>query len=476
MLFVLHAVWLRSAQGGGPGRVALWTEDSAAAAPARRPGRAPRVQVHPFAAKHEQLLDVLPRLAGAELTTATLSLPGRGALPVDSPELVRDDLVGSSAALTYRKWTVPIAVLDVDRAVVTLPGVTTDAVVVSASVTHIVDLARFAADLVERGRVLPGVEVDPPRAIWRPVLTGPDAAWAQSLAHCMPPALTAAEPARGLEVWADALDSLVDASARAALGTSKLHAGRAGDATTRAWLAALTASERTFAAGPREAQALAHALDEWQQDALAGPVRACFRLVEPTGDDEVWTVRFALQATDESALIVDAEAVWRARGTLPALARRLDSPQETMLAELGKAGRVYPELDAALHVARPSELTLNTTGAHRFLSVAAPALVTADFGVQLPGWWTKPSTRLGVRLTVHTPAQPGRVAGAASQVGTDSIAEFRHDLALGGEILSAAELAELSDLATPMVRLRGQWIELDVRRLAAGLKLHPQSG
>jgi hypothetical protein len=37
-------------------------------------------------------------------------------------------------------------------------------------------------------------------------------------------------------------------------------------------------------------------------------------------------------------------------------------------------------------------------------------------------------------------------------------------------------LAELAELKAPMVRLRGQWIELDPRRLAAGLKLAGQTG
>ena len=60
-----------------------------------------------------------------------------------------------------------------------------------------------------------------------------------------------------------------------------------------------------------------------------------------------------------------------------------------MLAELGKASRLYPELDGALRTARPTALALDTAGAHRFLSTAAPALATAGFGVQLPGWWSR---------------------------------------------------------------------------------------
>ena len=92
---------------------------------------------------------------------------------------------------------------------------------------------------------------------------------------------------------------------------------------------------------------------------MAGPVRACFRLVEPV-DDEEWQVRFGPQAADEPSLVVEAEAVWRSRGKLPALARHVEAPQETFLAELGKAARLYPELDRALRTARPSHLALDT--------------------------------------------------------------------------------------------------------------------
>ena len=278
-----------------------------------------------------------------------------------------------------------------------------------------------------------------------------------------------------MTVWADALDALVDAAAHAALGPLRLSLGRAGTPATRAWLAALTGTERTFAAPPAQVAALTSALGRWEADAVAGPVRACFRLVEPDEDDD-WYVQFGLQAADEPSLVVEADAVWRSRGKLRALARHVDAPHETFLTELGKAGRLYPELDGALRTARPKGLPLDTAGAHHFLSTAAPTLATAGFGVQLPGWWTKPSSRLGLRLTASTPPQPGRVAANASAFGFESLAGFRYDLAVGGEVLTKTELAELAALKAPMVRLRGQWIELDGRRLAAGLKLVGRTG
>ena len=47
---------------------------------------------------------------------------------------------------------------------------------------------------------------------------------------------------------------------------------------------------------------------------------------------------------------------------------------------------------------------------------------------------------------------------------------FRYDLALGDEVLTAAELAELAARKVPLVRVRGQWVELDDRHLKTALK------
>ncbi len=448
-MFVVHACWLPGRMHGGtaePGRVGIWGEDSSAPAELpRKPGRRPRVPAHPFAAAHEDLVAILPSaVLKATASTLTLTVPTRGGGPIASPELVRDQLDAATGEVSSGQWQVPALEFDADLALAVLDPNTEDAVW-GTSITHLSELSRFAADLVARGRLLPGVVVDGPRAVWRPVLTAADAAWARTLAVSAPPPLFAAAPDTGLDLWAEALDCMVDAAARAALGGSRLTLGRAGDPVTRAWLSALTGIERVFAADPPAVAMLSEALAQWQRDAVAGPVRACFRLVEPADGDEEWQVRFGLQAADEPSLVVDAEAVWRSRGKLPALARQIVAPQETFLAELGKAARLYPELDRALRTARPSNLALDTEGAHGFLSTAAPTLGVAGFGVQLPGWWTKPSSRLGLRLTASTPGQPGRVDGGNAPLGFGAVAEFRYHIAVGDQGLTADELAELAE-------------------------------
>ncbi|WP_344404123.1 DEAD/DEAH box helicase, partial [Dactylosporangium fulvum] len=217
-------------------------------------------------------------------------------------------------------------------------------------------------------------------------------------------------------------------------------------------------------------------------DAVGGAVRACFTLVEPpeptepgeetaTGDRQ-WRLEFALQAADEPSLVVGAERVWRSRGALKALQRHIPAPQETLLAELGRASRLYPALEDALRAARPSAPTLDAAGAHQLLSESAPLLAAAGFGVLLPGWWRRPSARLGVRVTASTSSTsaPGTVA-AASGIGLDAVVDYRWELAIGDEPLTEDELRRLTDLKAPLVNLRGQWVELDPRRLAAGLEI-----
>jgi antitoxin StbD len=91
-VFVLHGAWLPNDEP----RLALWAEDSSAPAPPRRPGRAPRVRPHPCAAPHGVLLDLVSAPAVATMGTTTLTLPARGARPLDSPQLVREEIPAAS--------------------------------------------------------------------------------------------------------------------------------------------------------------------------------------------------------------------------------------------------------------------------------------------------------------------------------------------------------------------------------------------
>ncbi|MFG1938450.1 SNF2-related protein [Micromonospora tulbaghiae] len=353
-----------------------------------------------------------------------------------------------------------------------------------------------------RLRVVGAEDVATGWAFWRPLLTGTDASWARDLAAALPPAARAAREWRdsggasgpaddawtgragdigAAELVAEALDGLVDAAARVALAGTRLHRGMRPVGAVPRWLAALTGPERAFPAEPAALATLREELDAWQRDAAGGAVRATFRLVEPAVDpvaelveDAVWRVEFGLHPADEPGLVVDAAHIWQRPA--PALAARGVEPQETLLAELGRASRLWPEVDAALRTAAPEGMELDAEGAHRFLREGAPVLHAAGFGVLLPSWWRRSSSRLGARLRARSRTAPGAVATTAGKLGLDALVDYRWELALGDQPLTAEELASLADLKSPLVRLRGRWVELDPQRLEAGLKLLRSSG
>ncbi|WP_444948440.1 SNF2-related protein [Micromonospora ureilytica] len=530
-MLVIHGLWLPG--DNSTGGLAVWAEDSAAPIPAPRSGRPARERPHPFAAGHTELAAVLAEAAEpTRPDTALLTLPTLAGAPTDSPELIRTTVAPPARGrLTLAGWRVPILVYAPDDAPSLLHALDDIPAVPGATLRHLAELADFAADLVTRGRVLPGVRTttgDQPldagvtgpsgaaaQAVWRPLLTGTDAAWARSLALALPPAARAAvlPPATELTaaaLVADALDALTDAAARAALATTTLARGLRPGGPAPAWLAALAGPQRDFTIDPAGLATLSSELEAWQRDAAGGPVRASFRLVEPAPDEVTepilatrpvpadsasvsvpadsapvsvesigggrWRLEFGLQAADEPGLHVDAGDIWRAPQTLGGLAGRTTSPQETLLAELGRASRLWPDLDAALRTAAPEAMELDVEGAHRFLSAGAPVLHAAGFGVLLPSWWQRPSARLGARLRARSRTAPGTVGGTDAGVGLDALVDYRWEIALGDQPLSAEELAALAETKTPLVRLRGRWVELDPGRLAAGLRLLRSAG
>ncbi len=110
---------------------------------------------------------------------------------------------------------------------------------------------------------------------------------------------------------------------------------------------------------------------------------------------------------------------------------------------------------------------LDTPGAFRFLTETGPLLSGAGFGVLLPDWVRR--ARLGLKLTTRS-RTPSGGSPAGARFGLGDLVDFRYDVAVGDQALDPAELAELARRKVPLVRLRGQWVELDEAHLRAALK------
>ncbi|TVZ03923.1 ATP-dependent helicase [Trebonia kvetii] len=401
----------------------------------------------------------------------------------------------------------------------------------AGSVGYLAAVASFAADLAVRGRMLPAlaVEDDGHAARWRPVLSAPDARHARELAAAMPPACRAVDgTADGTApgpLFAELLDALTDASVRALLPGPLLPARRGRrpariDLPERlldALVGPDAAVELADGRDERDAAELSAAFADWLAAAAlpAGSVRTCFRLVEPHAEllagplaggepagrsaaplaagergapepepvgggadgGDAWRVELSLQSADDPSLMLPAAEVWAGTGdgwlaAVPLAGAR--HPEEELLAGLGAAARLFPALDGALREAAPAEVVLDTAGALGFLRETGPLLSGAGFGVLLPDWARK--ARLGLKLTTRTSSSGTAASGRQSQFGMQDLVSFRYDLALGDDVLTREELAELARLKVPLVRVRGQWVELDDRHLKAALKFLERRG
>ncbi|MCX5916647.1 MAG: DEAD/DEAH box helicase, partial [Deltaproteobacteria bacterium] len=248
-----------------------------------------------------------------------------------------------------------------------------------------------------------------------------------------------------------------------------------------------------MAGDPAELAGLAEQIQEWQRPLVtsaASPFRLCFRLEEPDGNGDQkektgpgmasWYVRYLLQAAQDPSLLIPAEEAWKAkkaagkkgRPSSPLLQDGFDS-REYLLLSLGQASGICPRIEASLAKPAPGGYELDATGAYDFLTQKALALRQAGYGVMLPAWWTGLGTK--VRLTARASVQAPRMQGAAG-LSLDEIVKFDWEVALGGERLSFEELQALARLKVPLVKLRGQWVQVNAEEIEAALALWKKKG
>ncbi|MFB4303177.1 DEAD/DEAH box helicase [Actinomadura sp. NTSP31] len=480
-MLVAHATW-------HAGALCLWAE--------RTGPYQHDPDVHPFATRDFAGTSYEPLLRTAFRVELTMALPTHGDHPLPSAELGPEPVPGEPE---LRPWRVPALVLEPFPAMALLQAAEHSGDVVPGSdLRFLCVLAEEAVHLAGRGQVLPALlrEDGDLVARWRPVLDDP--ARFRALARAMPAACRAADGGRpAAQVLREALSGLVDTAVRGVVPHPLLppRRGKVPDRLPLAerWAEALTGPSAEVAREPGDdPDELVAELDAWAAAARrpSGPLRVCFRLAEPgaaeftadpfpEGEDkdeqdepgDTWRVEFALQGTEDPSLYVPAAMVWDGEAT------SVQDAEETLLTGLGRALRLFPDMAPALDGPAPAELILDTAGAFRFLRRAAPMLAAAGFGVLLPQWAGK--AKLGMKLTTRAD-DPEASSGAAAPSGFDlkGMVDFRWDLAIGDASIDEAELEELARLKTPLVRLRGQWVELDEEQLEAALDFlrHPRQG
>jgi len=506
-MIVLHGSWLLHTEQRA-GTFFIWGEDSDAL-PSRCRGRPPRVRRHPFQASSEHLLETLAALAPerdlgpgpgqSDPMQVQALLPSSEREPLASPELVRDtsdeETEAASFAPRLRPWKLEGLALSPSNSLALLASLPQSELSPSKRVSAYAlgqDLrfwsvaGKFALELLARQRFLPALAQDGAGrfcAVWVPAFDDPrDRERLERLIRAMPPACRGlstkgTEEAESRRVLVeDFLREVTDACIRQSAGPPRPRRGRRSAQAASRWTEALLAADPMVEAPWSQLSTLHDQWRAWTESlhvAADVPFRICFRLEPPAAayaePVEDWTLRFFLQASDDLSLVVPAERVWRERGSaLRFLNRRFDQPQERLLAGLGLASRLFPPLERGLRSARPEACRLTVQEAYAFLRETAPLLEQSGFGVLVPPWWSKRGARLGARARLSSKGGAGIVGRGI--LSMDSIVQYNWQLALGEEELSWEEFNKLAALKTPLVQVRGQWVELDPAQVEAAIR------
>jgi SNF2 family DNA or RNA helicase len=340
-------------------------------------------------------------------------------------------------------------------------------------------LALFSLELISREQFVPALEKN--RAFWRAVIDEPDRERLDIFIRSFPLSclsLSTLGQATPDHLVHSFVNSAVNAIVLSSLDGVSLLPSKRGRRPKNIplpnqFLSALTGQEPDLSASAQELAAFSSKLDSWTGQIHPKiedvPFRTCFRLESPDSEKAAWSLAFFLQANDDRSLLVPAKDVWKTRSqALTFLKKRMKDPQERLLADLGKASRIFPLMERCLESARPTSLQMQTEQAYSFLREAAPLLKQNGFGILLPTWWDKPSYRLGIKLRLKGAAKKEGKVGPGF-FGLDSLVSYDWQLSLGDKVLTETEFQELSRLKIPLVQIRGEWMELSPTEIEAAI-------
>ena len=506
-MIILHGGWQ-------DGWMLLWAERSPDELRPKGNGDPAGGNDHPYCADPEELVNVLTSAApgfradSGEAVSATAWLPSRGGSPLPSSALVADP-PRSRAKPRLMPWSIPAYRVSPAEAIPILQackgqGMLTTGIGIGVDLAYWSQAVRFGAGLVARQQFLPGTihDADGVRATWVPLFMGADAERLAQLSQRMPaPARALSGPDAGQppdQPAATVLRAFVSAVAdrlvrKVTVGSEvTTPKGRpkksAFDSVHDAWLSGLQSIDGAVHGTSEQLGQLRAQVAEWQRPIAvmaSAPFRVCFRLEEPPESDEGegdvasssdgdWYLRYLLQSHEDRSLLLPASAVWKTGNQrVRELERDGFNPREFLLASLGQASGVCAGVADSLQRKRPAGRKLDAATAYQFLTRESIALEEAGYGIILPAWWTRRGTKTKptIRANVKTPQMQG--GGGVSLATT---LELNLEVALGDQVMTARELEALAQLKTPLVRLRGQWVELNASEIRAALDFWNRKG
>ena len=481
-LVVLHGSWLE-------GALHLWAESRTAVPDSLCPP-VPSVPAQVASSPYDPGVRALgAALAGipgagedADAIVQTAWLPTANGRPVHSREVWRYS--GAKADVTLAAWQVTTLPLSWQTQFALLGACREDrrlapGVVAGQDLLVWAELFRYAGALVARAAFLPTLAACETHyeARWQPAFDGGDrhrlirlAAKLPSAARCLAvsdaPWTAASATVIAMDFVAETVDRLVRFAAVTTLSRAHASKGRYFSAHD-AWLAALRGDGRLVRWDhTADLAALLAEIEGWRRPvdlASRGDWRLLLRLEEPTADDPArWLLRYLVQPFHHPEAVQPLAAVWHDGDAM--IAGRV----ELALISLGQAAQLCPLLGRSEGPQATTGCHLTTEEAHQFLTLHAPLLTAAGFGVVTPDWWQGASNRPRIELIARTACTP---VSKSSPCSLASLVSVDWQIALGGQAISIADLEALGQSGEKLVRFHDRWIEFDSRQVDEALRL-----
>jgi len=511
-MWVLHTHWQPPRRPADPGGVLFWAESPQGPPPPPRghPQQFKKsiIRDHPFCLEPDtirlQIGSGTP-LDSAQLGAVRLRLPSSDNAPLPSsdlnPEWELDDF--SSPHLT--SWLVRGLWLPAGKAFSVLANLPVESI---ASGFELGQDARYwqtvcslVLEVLAEQRILPTLVLVPGNgqlpdqyiARWIPVLDSPKDGPRLAMLEKSMPSICRAEMAvrtstgklihQSIRSPRDLVDSFLkvmcDALART-WGHSRApillpEKGNILDI----WLSALFSPDPRVKAAHGQLQSLYSSLRAWMRNLHAAGddyYRIAFKLHAPDPNTEPsnvqnWLLEYLLQSRSDPNLTIQAEDLWtRPRDEMAVYFRREEHPQDMLLAGLGFAARIFPPILTSLAAREPTGVNLDTQSAYSFLRDAAPLLEQAGFAIHTPPWWNQRGARLGVRI--HLKPRDGKAPplSVGGKIGLGTLVHFEWEMSLGETTLTRQEFEALAAMKTPLVQVRGQWVQLDKEQIEAAVQ------
>ncbi len=410
-------------------------------------------------------------------TAADETIDGLSAVKVTARRLTFDELAQLTQALVGNSDNFPGI----------LPG---------ASMKWCASLLHIAIATVIAQRFLPGVAARNGRweAQWYPIPDEHDATALRTLATTMPSSCRClSRPGvpppdhPPTEILNPIFEAIVDYIVRSSsdtdhpAGDKKRRTRARADSMHDAWLRALVGDDHVIHwSGYADIEEFATQLEQWRRPVeviAAAPFRFCFRLMEPEEFDrglrsprvDTWKLEYLVSPKEDPSLLIPLAEVWKTRGPAAQQLQRYGARHtEYVLMALGQASGLVPAVARSLRTAKPAYVALSTEEAFSLLSDSAELLRNAGFQLLLPSWWTGKGSAKRISLNASMKSNGKDGLGAFSM---DALVNFNLHAALGDDTLDVEELRRLASLKSSLVKIRGQWVQVDQSSLTAALRV-----